>query len=133
MRLGLVGLGRMGADMSRRWLSAGHAAVGYARTASTVGGLVAERAISAGATSLEDLIAQLAAPQTVWLMVPAAAVDATLDQLAPLLSAGDTIVDGGNSCYRDDIRRSKYLAGQRIDYLDCGTSGASSGSNAATA
>jgi 6-phosphogluconate dehydrogenase len=97
--------------------------VGYARTASTVEGLVADGAISAGATSLADLVAQLAAPRVVWLMVPAAAVDATLDQLVPLLSTGDTIVDGGNSYYHDDIRRSTELAERGIDYLDCGTSG----------
>ena len=80
--------------MSRRWLRAGHAVVGYARTAETVEGLVADGAISVGATSLEDLVARLPAPRTVWLMVPAASVDATLDQLVPLLSAGDTVVDG---------------------------------------
>ena len=109
--------------MSRRWLGAGHAVVGYARTASTVEGLVAEGAISVGATSLEDLVARLPEPRTVWLMVPAASVDATLDRLVPLLSAGDTVVDGGNSYYHDDIRRSMELAPQGIDYLDCGTSG----------
>jgi 6-phosphogluconate dehydrogenase len=123
MRLGLIGLGRMGANMSRRWLRGGHAVVGYARTASTVEGLVADRAISEGATSLEDLVARLPAPRTVWLMVPAASVDATLDQLVPLLSAGDTVVDGGNSYYHDDIRRSTELAREHIDYVDCGTSG----------
>jgi 6-phosphogluconate dehydrogenase len=123
VQLGLIGLGRMGGNMSRRWLRAGHAVIGYARTASTVEGLVADGAISAGATSLEDLVARLPAPRTVWLMVPAASVDATLDQLVPLLSAGDTVVDGGNSYYHDDIRRSKELAAGGIDYVDCGTSG----------
>jgi 6-phosphogluconate dehydrogenase len=123
VRLGLIGLGRMGADMSRRWLSAGHTVVGYARTAATVDGLVADGAITTGATSLADLVDQLPAPRTVWMMVPAAAVESTLDELVPLLSEGDTIVDGGNSYYHDDIRRSKALASQRIDYLDCGTSG----------
>jgi 6-phosphogluconate dehydrogenase len=123
MQLGLIGLGRMGANMSRRLLQAGHEVVGYARTAETVEALVADGAISVGASSLEDLVARLPAPRTVWLMVPAASVDATLDQLAPLLSAGDTVVDGGNSYYRDDIRRSKELAPRSIDYLDCGTSG----------
>jgi 6-phosphogluconate dehydrogenase len=123
VQLGLIGLGRMGGNMSRRWLRAGHAVVGYVRTAETVEGLVADGTISVGATSLEDLIARLPAPRTVWLMVPAASVDATLDQLVPLLSAGDTVVDGGNSYYHDDIRRSKELAARGIDYLDCGTSG----------
>jgi 6-phosphogluconate dehydrogenase len=113
----------MGANMSRRWLRGGHTVVGYARTAETVEGLVAEGAISAGAASLEDLVAGLATPRTLWLMVPAASVDATLDQLVPLLSAGDTVVDGGNSYYRDDIRRSQDLAARGVDYLDCGTSG----------
>ncbi|MEX2324043.1 MAG: decarboxylating 6-phosphogluconate dehydrogenase [Acidimicrobiia bacterium] len=123
MRLGLIGLGRMGANMSRRWLRGGHTVVGYARTAKTVKGFVADGTISAGASSLEDLVAQLPAPRTVWLMVPAASVDATLEELVPLLASGDTVVDGGNSNYRDDIRRSKELANRRIDYLDCGTSG----------
>ncbi|HVR78882.1 MAG TPA: decarboxylating 6-phosphogluconate dehydrogenase [Acidimicrobiia bacterium] len=123
MRLGLIGLGRMGANMSRRWLRGGHEVVGYARTAKTVKGFVADGSISAGAGSLEDLVAQLPAPRIVWLMVPAASVDATLEELVPLLSSGDTVVDGGNSYYHDDIRRSKELANQRIDYLDCGTSG----------
>lgn len=97
MRLGLIGLGRMGANMSRRWRRGGHEVVGYARTAKTVKGCVADGAISAGASSLEDLVAQLPAPRTVWLMVPAASVDATLEELAPLLASGDTVVDGGNS------------------------------------
>ena len=123
MQVGLIGLGRMGANMSRRWLRGGHTVVGYARTAATVEGLVADGAISAGAASLEDLVARLPPPRTVWLMVPAASVDATLDQLVPLLEAGDTVVDGGNSYYRDDIRRSEELAARGIDYLDCGTSG----------
>ena len=123
MQIGLVGLGRMGANMSQRLLQGGHAVVGYARTKETVDGLVAAEAITAGATSLEDLVAQLAEPRTVWLMVPAGSVDATLDELVPLLSAGDTVIDGGNSYYRDDIRRSTELSAKRIDYLDCGTSG----------
>jgi 6-phosphogluconate dehydrogenase len=113
----------MGANMSRRWLRGGHTVVGYTRHPEAVEGLIADGAISAGAASLEDLVVQLPAPRTVWLMVPAASVDATLDQLVPLLSAGDTVVDGGNSYYHDDIRRSKELAARGIDYLDCGTSG----------
>src|SRR5664280_1695212 len=127
MQIGLVGLGRMGANMSRRWLRDGHTVVGYARHAETVNGLLAEKAISAGATSLKDLVGQLATPRVVWLMVPAASVDATLDEIAPLLAHGDVVVDGGNSYYVDDIRRSKTLAKEGIHYLDCGTSGGVAG------
>ncbi len=127
MQIGLVGLGRMGANMSRRWLRAGHTVVGYARHAETVNGLVADRAISAGGTSLKDLVGRLAAPRVVWLMVPAASVDATLDEIVPLLAPGDVVVDGGNSYYGDDIRRSRMLARKGIHYLDCGTSGGVAG------
>jgi 6-phosphogluconate dehydrogenase len=123
VQLGLIGLGRMGANMSRRWLGAGHIVVGYARHADAVQALMADKAITSGATSLTDLVAQLAAPRVVWLMVPAAAVDATVDELAPLLSSGDVIVDGGNSYYRDDLRRSKELAARGIEYVDAGVSG----------
>ena len=123
MHVGLIGLGRMGSNMSRRWLRADHTVVGYARHAEAVQSLVADGAISAGATSLEDLARQLPAPRTIWLMVPAGSVDATLEQLVPFLSSGDTIVDGGNSYYRDDLRRSGELSARGIDYLDTGTSG----------
>jgi 6-phosphogluconate dehydrogenase len=123
MRLGLIGLGRMGANMSRRWLRSGHEVVGYARTATTVERLVADGAISSGATSLADMVAGLESPRILWLMVPAASVDATLNELVPLLSAGDIVIDGGNSFYGDDIRRSKRLEPTGIRYLDCGTSG----------
>ncbi len=123
MQIGLIGLGRMGANMSRRWLKAGHQVVGYARHAETVNGLLADKAISSGATSLEDLVAKLSKPRVVWLMVPAASVDDTLDKLVPLLSADDVVVDGGNSYYVDDLRRSKALGAKSIHYLDCGTSG----------
>ncbi len=123
MDVGMIGLGRMGANMSRRWLHDGHRVVGYARHAETVDGLKADGAISAGATSLQDLVGQLPAPRVVWLMVPAGSVDATLADLVPLLSNGDVIVDGGNSYYRDDLRRSGELAAKGIEYLDCGTSG----------
>jgi 6-phosphogluconate dehydrogenase len=127
MQIGLVGLGRMGANMSRRWLRAGHSVVGYARHAETVTKLLDDGAISSGATSLEDLVTQLARPRVLWLMVPAAAVDATLDALVPLLSPDDVVVDGGNSYYVDDIRRSTTLAERGLAYLDCGTSGGVAG------
>jgi len=123
VQVGLVGLGRMGANMSRRWLRSGHTVIGYARTKATVDGLVADGAITDGSSSLSDLVAQLQEPRVVWLMVPAASVDATLEELKPLLSAGDMVIDGGNSYYHDDIRRSKELEPAGISYLDCGTSG----------
>ncbi len=127
MQIGLVGLGRMGANMSRRWLRAGHTVVGYARHAETVNGLLADKAVSAGATSLKDLVGQLTTPRVVWLMVPAASVDATLDELVPLLDREDVLVDGGNSYYVDDIRRSRKLAREGLRYLDVGTSGGVAG------
>ena len=123
MQVGLVGLGRMGANMSRRWLRSGHTVFGYARTAATVEGLVADGSLSGGSTSLSDLVSKLDQPRVIWLMVPAASVDATLEQLMPLLASGDVVIDGGNSYYRDDIRRSKELAPAGIRYVDCGTSG----------
>ncbi|MGO9177937.1 MAG: NAD(P)-binding domain-containing protein [Candidatus Limnocylindrales bacterium] len=127
MQIGLVGLGGMGANMSRRWVRAGHSVVGYACHAETVNGLLAGQAISAGATSLTDLVGQLATPRVVWLMVPAASVDATLEEIVPPLAREAVIVDGGNSYYIDDIRRSGQLAGAGIRYLDCGTSGGVAG------
>ena len=123
MQVGLVGLGRMGANMSRRWLRNGHAVFGYARTKATVDGLAADGALTGGSVSLADLVSKLETPRVLWLMVPAASVDATLDQIKPLLSAGDMVVDGGNSYYRDDIRRSHELEPAGVRYLDCGTSG----------
>ncbi|HEY5486233.1 MAG TPA: decarboxylating 6-phosphogluconate dehydrogenase, partial [Candidatus Limnocylindrales bacterium] len=123
MQIGLVGLGRMGANMSRRWIRNGHTVVGYARHAETVNGLLADKAISAGATSLADLVAKLATPRVLWLMVPAASVDATLAEIVPLLARDDVVVDGGNSYYIDDLRRSAALAKDGIHYLDVGTSG----------
>ncbi|MDQ6682607.1 MAG: decarboxylating 6-phosphogluconate dehydrogenase [Chloroflexota bacterium] len=127
MQIGLVGLGRMGSGMSRRWLAAGHSVVGYARHAETVDGLLADKAISAGATSLKDFVGQLVTPRVVWLMMPAASVDATLVELMPLLGHDDVVVDGGNSSYVDDIRRAQTLADRGLQYVDCGTSGGVAG------
>jgi 6-phosphogluconate dehydrogenase len=121
MQLGMIGLGRMGANMVRRLLRAGHSCVVYNRTPQAVAELAAEGAVGAG--SLADLVAKLAAPRTVWLMVPAAAVDATIAELRPLLARGDTLIDGGNSYYVDDLRRAAELAADGIHYLDVGTSG----------
>jgi 6-phosphogluconate dehydrogenase len=123
MELGLVGLGRMGANMAQRLLRSGHTCVGYARHASTVQKHLQEGAISKGASSLEDLVNQLSKPRAIWLMVPAASVDATLSDLVPLLSPDDVVIDGGNSYYHDDIRRAAELKPHGIHYLDVGTSG----------
>lgn len=123
MELGMIGIGRMGANMAQRLLRAGHKVVGYARTASTVEQRVKEGAISSGATSLEDVVKQLSTPRVLWLMVPAASVDDTIAQLLPHLSEGDILVDGGNSNYQDDIRRAAELEKHKIHYVDCGTSG----------
>jgi 6-phosphogluconate dehydrogenase len=123
MELGLIGLGRMGANMAHRLLRAGHTVVGYARHASTVQSHLQEGSISAGASSLADIVNQLAKPRAIWLMVPAASVDATLTELVPLLAPGDVVIDGGNSYYHDDIRRAAELAKHSIHYVDVGTSG----------
>ena len=123
MQLGLIGLGRMGANMAQRLLRGGHEVVGYARHWETVEKTLGDGAISAGAKSLADLVGQLPAPRAVWLMVPAGAVDATLDELVPLLAAGDVVVDGGNSYYHDDVRRAAALKADGIHYVDVGVSG----------
>jgi 6-phosphogluconate dehydrogenase len=123
MRIGMIGLGRMGGNMTRRLMKAGHACVVYSRNAGSRAKLALDGAIPAGSTA--DLVEALGpAPRTVWLMLPAGAVtEAMVDQLAPLLGAGDIIVDGGNSFYKDDIRRARTLAEKGIRYVDCGTSG----------
>jgi 6-phosphogluconate dehydrogenase len=121
MQMGMIGLGRMGANMVRRLMRGGHACTVYARSADTVAAMVAEGAT--GASSPKDLAAQLARPRVLWLMVPAAAVDATIQSLLPWLEAGDIVIDGGNSQYVDDIRRAEELALRGIHYVDVGTSG----------
>jgi len=121
MQLGMIGLGRMGANMVRRLIRAGHQCVVYDRTPQTVNELVKEQAV--GATSLEDLVKKLTKPRAVWLMVPAGVVDQTIAQLVPLLEPGDILIDGGNSYYVDDVRRAKELASKSIHYVDVGTSG----------
>jgi 6-phosphogluconate dehydrogenase len=121
MQLGMIGLGRMGANMVRRLMRNGHECVVYDMSQKAVAELAAEKAV--GATSLADFVAKLAKPRAVWLMVPAAVVDRTIADLLPLLERGDILIDGGNSYYVDDIRRAKELAPQGIHYVDVGTSG----------
>ena len=121
MQLGMIGLGRMGANMARRLLKARHQCVVFDMSPRAVSELVAEGAT--GASSLGDLIANLEKPRTVWLMVPAAVVDKTIADLLSHLEAGDALIDGGNSYYVDDLRRAKALAARNIDYVDVGTSG----------
>jgi 6-phosphogluconate dehydrogenase len=121
MQLGMIGLGRMGANMVRRLMRAGHDCVAFDVHPDAVQELAGEGAT--GADSLEDFVQKLERPRAVWLMVPAAVVDQTLDQLVPLLDEDDAIIDGGNSYYRDDLRRSARLAPEGLHYLDCGTSG----------
>jgi 6-phosphogluconate dehydrogenase len=121
MQMGMVGLGRMGANMVRRLMAAGHQCVVRDVSPDAVATLAGEGAV--GSSSTTDFIAKLTTPRIVWLMVPAAIVDASLDEYAPHLAAGDVIVDGGNSYYRDDIDRAKRLAAKGIHYVDCGTSG----------
>jgi len=125
MQIGMIGLGRMGSNMVRRLIKAGHECVVFDASPQVVSQLVAEHA--AGAGSLEEFVRQLEVPRAVWLMVPAAVVDATIERLTPLLGAGDIIIDGGNSYYVDDIRRAKALASQRLHYVDVGTSGGTHG------
>jgi len=121
MQIGMIGLGRMGANMVRRLLRGGHQCLVFDRSPNVVGELVREKAI--GATSLADLVKKLEKPRTIWLMVPAAVVDTMIADLLPHLEAEDILIDGGNSYYVDDIRRAKELAVKRIAYVDVGTSG----------
>jgi len=121
MQLGMIGLGRMGANMVRRLLRTGHQSVVFDRNATVVKDLAKEGAV--GASSLDDFVSRLTEPRAVWLMVPAAAVDGMLDDLAARLKPGDIIIDGGNSYYIDDIRRAKALKAKGIHYVDVGTSG----------
>ena len=121
MQLGMVGLGRMGANMVRRLIRNGHDCVVFDMSPKAVSELVKENAI--GANSLKDLVNKLRKPRAVWLMVPAAVVDKTIAEVVAFLDAGDILIDGGNSYYIDDIRRSKDLAAKGIHYVDVGTSG----------
>ena len=121
MQLGMIGLGRMGANMVRRLLKAGHQCVVFDRSPRVVEEMVKEKAV--GAASLESFIKKLEKPRAVWLMVPAAVVDATIADLLAHLEPGDILIDGGNSYYVDDIRRAKELASKQIHYVDVGTSG----------
>ena len=121
MQLGMVGLGRMGANMVRRLIRKGHECVVFDVNASSVQELASEGAVAS--TSWEDFVGKLTKPRTVWLMIPVAFVDGTLEKLSALLESGDTIIDGGNSYYIDDIARSKQLKPKGIHYVDVGTSG----------
>ncbi|MFL5358071.1 phosphogluconate dehydrogenase (NAD(+)-dependent, decarboxylating) [Archangium sp.] len=121
MELGMIGLGRMGAAMVRRLLKAGHRCVVTDVRRAAIEELQEDGAV--GAFSLEELVGQLEAPRAVWLMLPAAVVDGTLEKLVPLLQAGDTVIDGGNSYYHDDLRRASQLRQRGLHYVDVGVSG----------
>ena len=121
MQLGVVGLGRMGANMVRRLIRGGHQCVVHDQNAQAVKDLVKEKAV--GAVSAADLVKKLTKPRAVWLMVPAAVVDKTITEFVALLEPGDILIDGGNSYYVDDLRRAKELAAKKIHYVDVGTSG----------
>jgi 6-phosphogluconate dehydrogenase len=121
MQVGMIGLGRMGANMVRRLMRGGHDCVVYDRSEDAVAALESEGAT--GARSLDELVGKMQAPRSICIMVPAAVVDSTLADLVPLLQADDTVIDGGNSYYRDDIVRAKALAEKSLHYVDMGTSG----------
>ena len=121
MQLGMIGLGRMGANMVRRLIGGGHECVVFDRSPGAVAELAKEKAV--GASSLADFVRKLSTPRAIWLMVPAAVVDTSIADLLPLLQEGDILIDGGNSHYVDDIRRAQQLAARGIHYVDVGTSG----------
>ncbi len=121
MQIGMIGLGRMGANMVRRLLRAGHSCVVHDVSPEATGALAKEGAVPG--VSLAEFVAALQPPRAIWLMIPAGVVDAMLGDLVPLLSKGDAVIDGGNSFYRDDVDRAKRLAAQGLHYVDCGTSG----------
>ncbi len=121
MQLGMVGLGRMGANMVRRLINGGHECVVFDRSQQAVADLVKEKAT--GSSSVEDFVGKLSKPRAIWLMIPAAVVDETIASIVPHLEAGDILIDGGNSYYIDDIRRAKDLSAKGIKYVDVGTSG----------
>src|SRR5437868_10502090 len=121
MQMGMIGLGRMGANMARRLLAGGHRCVVFDRSPKAVEELTRAKAV--GASTIVDMVKKLETPRAVWLMVPAAAVDATIADLVPHLAAGDILIDGGNSYYIDDIRRAKDLGERGVHYVDVGTSG----------
>src|SRR5262245_65546652 len=125
MQLGMIGLGRMGANMVRRLMKGGHECVVFDRSADAVKDLTKDKAI--GADSLANFIKKLNKPRAVWLMIPAAVVDHAIADLLPLVEAGDVLIDGGNSYYVDDMRRANELASKKIHYVDVGTSGGVSG------
>jgi 6-phosphogluconate dehydrogenase len=121
VQLGLVGLGRMGGNMARRWLEAGHECVGYARNPADTEALRGDGIVPAG--SLTELVGRLTPPRVIWIMIPAAAVDGVIKELAPQLASGDTLIDGGNSHFVDDVRRADTLGKRGVHYLDVGVSG----------
>ncbi len=121
MQLGMIGLGRMGANLVRRLARDGHQCVAYDMNPDAVAVITGDNIL--GATTLDELLLKLPAPRVVWIMVPAAVTDGVVDELAARMEIGDIIIDGGNSYYRDDIRRAKTLKSKGIHYVDCGTSG----------
>src|ERR1051326_1152691 len=122
MQLGMVGLGRMGANMAERLMRGGHACVVYDRSAEAVQHVVTKGAV--GAASLGELLKKLTPPRAVWVMVPAGApTESTVSELGGLMSEGDAIIDGGNSYFKDDVRRARALRDKKIYYVDAGTSG----------
>ena len=122
MEIGLVGLGRMGGNMARRWMRGGHRVVGHARSAGTLEAFAKEGLVTA--TSLDELVSRLKPPRAIWLMLPAgAATEEAVTRLGALLSAGDTLIDAGNTYYKDDIRRAAALSPRGLHYIDEGTSG----------